>query len=260
MSRMLTIRIVFLVPKGVTGRRQIWHQVIPSTTRAIVVLAENTMKFLRRQVTNNALVAPLANTATSMRPAASRMIASTVCRGDTRTSRRVPNANPALSGRRRRFLLVAVPRFVHRVNTAHSMPRKAPPSAVIAPLESTVARLGHLPATRVRIVPQESTATGQARHRWTLAARRVWQAHIREAAHRVVPCVTLARPRGVANPSASRAFPGPSSSLGSARRALSGLTPACRLRRVRAAKSESTKTPMRRRRVLPVELESTGTS
>ena len=68
MKRMLPMRIVFLVPKGDTGRQV--RQGRPSTTHAVLVLAENTVKFLRRQVTNNALIAPPANTATNMRPAA----------------------------------------------------------------------------------------------------------------------------------------------------------------------------------------------
>ena len=161
MKLILPIRIVFRVPPGATGRQA---QQVPSKGRAALVLAENTVKFLRRQVTNNALVAPPANTATKMRPATSR-IASTVSRGDSRTLRPQSIANPALSGRRRRTLFVPVRRFVRRVNTAHSMPRKAPPIAVIAQPENTVERLGHPPATLVQIVPRESTARGLARHR-----------------------------------------------------------------------------------------------
>ena len=222
MKLMLPIRIVCRAPPGATGR-QARQAGRPVTGRAALVLAANTVKFLRRQVTNSVLIAPVANTATKMRPAASD-IASTVCRGDSRTVRIVSNAKRARSDRRRRNLFVAAPRFVRRVNMAHSILRKAPPFAVIAPSENTVEQLGHPPATLVRIVPRESTAQGLARNRWTSAARRVRQAHIRKAAHQVVPCVKLARPRSLANPSASRAFPGPSSSLESARCALSGLT------------------------------------
>ena len=223
MKLMLPIRIVFRAPPDATGR-QARQAGRPVTGRAALVLAANTVKFLRRQVFNSVLIAPAANTATKMRPAASRMIASTVCRGDSRTARIVPYAKRARSDRRRRNLFVAAPRFVQRVNMAHSTPRKAPLFAVIASTENTVGRLGHPPATLVRIVPRESTATGRARYRWTSAARRVRQAHIREAAHQVVPCVKLVRPRSVANPSASRAFPGPSSTLERAWRALPGLT------------------------------------
>ena len=154
---------------------------------------------------------------------------------------------------------MAVPRFVRRVNTAHSMPRKAPPIAVIASSENTVERLGHPPATLVLLVPRENTATGRARYRWTSAAQRVRQAHIREAAHQVVPRVTLARPRNLANPSASRAFPGPSWSPDSARCALLELTRASRPRRVRAARPESTSPKMSRRRASHACLERTAT-
>ena len=159
MKQMLPIRIVFRAPPGATGR-QTRQAGRPVTGRAALVLAANTVKFLRRQVTNSVLIAPAANTATRMRPAASRMIASTVCRGDSRTVRIVPNAKRARSDRRRRNLFVAAPRFVQRVNMAHSTPPKAPPFAVIASTENTVGRLGHPPATLVRIVPRENAATG----------------------------------------------------------------------------------------------------
>ena len=72
MKMMLPIRIVFFVPKGATGRQA---RQVPLTGRANIVIAENTVKLLRRQVTNNALIAPPVSTAThSQQSRASRAV------------------------------------------------------------------------------------------------------------------------------------------------------------------------------------------
>jgi hypothetical protein len=70
MKTMLPIRIVCRVPPDATGRQARQASGRPLSGRAALVLAANTVKCVRPQVINNALIAPAANTATKMRPAA----------------------------------------------------------------------------------------------------------------------------------------------------------------------------------------------
>ena len=169
-----------------------------------------------------------------------------------------PNAQRANSGKHRRRLSTVAPRFARRGNTVYfaTQVKSAATRARTASSAPPRARPRWPRATRARLENQET-----ARHPWCLphTALAVTQGPTRTSLLRQSAwfAPSAPRPQKQVNPSASRAFLGPSSSLESARCALLALTPACQPRRVRAARPESTSTPSNRRRAFRVRLELT---